>query len=592
MLTLDKSCRELSYYGDKIYFIQQQKKQAQLFCIASGIVKSLLPEGYSVGSAINDYGGRSYCIANNIVFFCNDGDQAIYCFDLKHRTTTLFYAQPHTSFACLQWHVVSNRLLAICQQKQQQCTTQSIVAIDRHARISTLHNNFDYYGDIAIELKTNRVTICAWNQPYMPWDYSQLICGRLTAQHNLQIEKTIDHHSSTVEPLYASNGQLYYQSDHANYWQIYCDDNSCYSLPNSETSQPLWNLGKKHFVVSDRKLYAIATCNGTFSLHSFDRNSTKPPRTLARSLFISDIAASADKVAYVTHFADKTPALNLWHNGTTQNLIASQKTTATVTSQNLRAQNVPFYFHQPQNIANPPLLIMMHGGPTAMTNGAYNQQISNWVELGFAVADINYTGSSGFGRDYRQKIYGNYGKSDVADCITVAQYLRDTGLTHPQYIFIRGNSAGGFTALRVAIESTIFAGVVSRYGIADLASLADNDHFFEKNYTQRLIADKDHFLDRARAVSPINCTESIDVPVMLQHGTADKVVPFEQSQQLAQSLQAQRKTCYFIPIADEGHGFSTTAKDQMQLLEYAFLQNCMHRANPQQQKLLQRYLCD
>jgi dipeptidyl aminopeptidase/acylaminoacyl peptidase len=203
----------------------------------------------------------------------------------------------------------------------------------------------------------------------------------------------------------------------------------------------------------------------------------------------------------------------------------------------------------------PPLIVMSHGGPTAMHTTGLGMGIQWWTSRGFAVAHVNYRGSSGFGRAYRQRLDGVWGVIDVLDCISAARYLAETGRADPQRMAIRGGSASGMTALLAVATSDVFRAAASLYGVMELEALAADTHKFEARYTDGLIGPLPAARERYRERSPINHTATIDVPVILFQGLEDHVVPPSQATAMRDALEARNVTVVYEAFAGEGHGF-------------------------------------
>ncbi|MBO6090671.1 MAG: S9 family peptidase, partial [Acetobacter sp.] len=220
------------------------------------------------------------------------------------------------------------------------------------------------------------------------------------------------------------------------------------------------------------------------------------------------------------------------------------------------------FFYPPANAQvcvpkneRPPMIVWVHGGPTARAQEALSLKIQWWTSRGFAVLEVNYGGSTGFGRAWRERLKGQWGVVDVADCIAACQYLCHTGRVDPKRIAIRGTSAGGMTVLLALAESDLFAAGVSLYGVTDLYALAMETHKFESHYLEGLIGPLPDSEALYRARSPQNVVARIRAPVLLLHGMEDRIVPPEQARQLARALQKSGTYCVLQGFPDEGHGF-------------------------------------
>jgi dipeptidyl aminopeptidase/acylaminoacyl peptidase len=200
-------------------------------------------------------------------------------------------------------------------------------------------------------------------------------------------------------------------------------------------------------------------------------------------------------------------------------------------------------------------MVLSHGGPTAFAAGMYSIGYQFWTSRGFAVLDVNYGGSAGFGRAYRERLRGQWGVVDARDCISGALAMVDQGRAEQRHLLIKGGSAGGYTALRVLTTSTVFTAGISQYGIGDLEALAKDTHKFESRYLDGLIGpypqDRETYLDR----SPINHVDQLAAPILLLQGTEDRVVPPSQAETMAEAARAKGLPVALIMYPGEAHGF-------------------------------------
>ncbi|RMF61034.1 MAG: S9 family peptidase, partial [Calditrichaeota bacterium] len=211
--------------------------------------------------------------------------------------------------------------------------------------------------------------------------------------------------------------------------------------------------------------------------------------------------------------------------------------------------------YQAPNDERPPLIVMMHGGPTSATEARFNLKIQYWTSRGFAVLDVNYRGSTGFGRAYREMLNGLWGIADVEDCVEGATYLSKKGLVDNQRLIIRGSSAGGYTVLAALAFYNVFSAGTCYYGIGDLELLVKETHKFESRYLDKLIGpypeEREKYLQR----SPIHAVDQIDVPIIFFQGLEDKVVPPDQAERMVNGLKARGIPVVYMTFEEEGHGF-------------------------------------
>ncbi|MBO0798736.1 MAG: S9 family peptidase, partial [Blastocatellia bacterium] len=207
----------------------------------------------------------------------------------------------------------------------------------------------------------------------------------------------------------------------------------------------------------------------------------------------------------------------------------------------------------------PPLLVMSHGGPTSAASPTLRLGIQYWTSRGFAVLDVNYGGSTGYGRAYRERLKGNWGVMDVDDCINGAKFLAELGRVDRNRLAITGGSAGGYTTLCALTFRDVFKAGASYYGVSDLAALEVDTHKFESRYTHSLVAPYPERADLYRQRSPINFTDQLKVPVIFFQGLEDKIVPPNQAEMMVEALRAKKLPVAYLTFAGEQHGFRQAA---------------------------------
>jgi dipeptidyl aminopeptidase/acylaminoacyl peptidase len=220
------------------------------------------------------------------------------------------------------------------------------------------------------------------------------------------------------------------------------------------------------------------------------------------------------------------------------------------------------FFYRPKNRdytgpegARPPLIVMSHGGPTSAADSGLNLGIQYWTSRGIAVLDVNYGGSSGFGRAYRRRLDGQWGVTDVDDCFNAARYVVERGLVDKDRLAIRGGSAGGYTTLSALTFRDLFKAGASHYGVSDLEALARETHKFESRYLERLIGPYPAMKERYRERSPINAVERLSCPVIFFQGLDDKVVPPDQATKMVRALRQKKLPVTYLSFPGEQHGF-------------------------------------
>ena len=419
----------------------------------------------------------------------------------------------------------------------------------------------------------------------MPWDSTELWIAELDDLGNVSSSSKIKgfHGESVCDPSWSPEGKLHFVSDASGWWNIYKqDDNEAINITpfEAEFTQPKWGLGSIFYgFTNGNEIFCAFTQKGIWSFGKISRNHVFSKIKLNRE--INDVGRSGLKVSGNqilfsggSHVEQESIFLikgggdlkKLKSSGDYEfpvNLISVPETIDFNTDHDEIAHG---FFYPPKNPEFyapshelPPLIVMSHGGPTGSTSTALNFSMQFWTSRGFAILDVNYRGSTGYGSSYRKSLYGKWGISDVQDCINGADFLSREGRVDKEKLAIRGSSAGGFTTLAVLTFSNKFQVGASYYGISDLEALAIETHKFESHYMDSLIGkypeSKKVYYDR----SPLVHSKLLSCPIILFQGSDDKVVPPNQSQRMANSLEDQGIKVSYTTYEGEGHGFRKPA---------------------------------
>ena len=419
----------------------------------------------------------------------------------------------------------------------------------------------------------------------MPWDSTELWVAELDNLGDVKSCSKIQgfQKESVCDPSWSPEGKLHFVSDVSGWWNIYKqeDDDIINITPfEAEFTQPKWGLGSTFYgFVNKKELFCAFNKKGQWSFGKISHDNVFSDIKFNHE--INDIGRSGVKVhdnqillSAGSHVEQESIFL-INGDGLIDNLrsscsyefsveLISVPETIEFRTENAEIAHGFFYpprnpeFYAPNNEL-PPLLVLSHGGPTGSTSTAFNVAVQFWTTRGFAVLDVNYRGSTGYGSRYRKSLYGKWGISDVQDCINGADFLARDGRVDKEKLAIRGSSAGGFTTLAALTFTNKFQVGASYYGISDLEALAIETHKFESHYMESLIGkypeNKKLYLDR----SPLMHSELLSCPIILFQGSDDKVVPPNQSQRMANSLETQGIKVSYTVYDGEGHGFRKPA---------------------------------
>ena len=598
LITADSvSLDELQLHPSGTYWLERRPDE-QGRCVivkhANGQNHDLIPKPYSARSRVHEYGGGVYCIANNGTYFVNDKDQNIYFYP-TNSTPIAITQNSNCCYADLQFDEYHQRLICVQQQSDACEDKNTLVSIDIHSQaIYTLHSGHDFYASPRISPCGKKLCWLCWNHPDMPWDKTTLWLADID-NHQLTRSKTIQHPESVdvsiFQPEWSPDNHLYFVSDLSGWWNIYrYQDDSIQSVSNEklEFGLPQWIFAQSSYAFTSVNTILCAPIdNGIASLALLNVTSGSLKTIPTEWNSFSSIRAIDDHYSFIAASAKSFPEVINFQSGQSQTLRHSCLTQLdtgyysygrTIHFKTRHNDDAFAIYYAPANkdfLAasddKPPLIVLCHGGPTAMADPSLDMRKQYWTSRGFALLDVNYSGSTGFGRVYRERLNGNWGIRDAEDCCDAAQHLVEMGLADPKRLIIKGGSAGGYTVLCALTFHNTFAAGASYYGIGELESLLADTHKFESRYLDRLLGPYPECKTLYQQRSPINYVERLNCPVIFFQGTEDKVVPKEQAEKMFAALKDKGIPVAYIPFEGEQHGFRKAETIQRALeAEYAF----------------------
>jgi dipeptidyl aminopeptidase/acylaminoacyl peptidase len=413
----------------------------------------------------------------------------------------------------------------------------------------------------------------------MPWDGTELWLADIASNGSLgnQCRVAGNRDESVFQPAFAPDGTLYFVSDRSRWWNL-CRFRSgqieTLAPMEAEFGQPQWIFGMSTYAfASERRIVCAFNREATWRLALLDTETRRMDIIETPFSDIGGIAADHGKAVFVAASPTMPPGVVRLDLTTRRyEILRSSSTTAPDAGYLAAPQTLAYpvsggepahaFYYPPANRdfrapagAKPPLLVLSHGGPTSATSSALNLKLQYWTSRGFAVLDVNYRGSTGYGRDYRLKLEGQWGVADVEDCLAGARYLVERGLADVARLAIRGGSAGGYTTLCALTFHDFFRAGASYYGVSDLESLARDTHKFEARYLDRLIGPYPQRQDLYRSRSPIHHVDRLSCPVIFFQGLDDKVVPPDQTEKMVNALRTKGIPVAYVPLAGESHGF-------------------------------------
>jgi len=437
----------------------------------------------------------------------------------------------------------------------------------------------DFYSSPRLSPDGSCLAWLTWNHPEMPWDGTELWVGELEADGSVGRTEHIagGTDESIFQPEWSPDGVLHFVSDRTGWLNLYrWHERRIEPLfeMEAEFGSPQWVFGLSTYAFeSEDRLVCAYSMDGTWRLASLDAVTHELETIEIPYTEIAYLRAAPGRVVFVGGSPTEPPSVVLLDLSRRQvEVLRRSSKTATDAGYLSMPQAIEFptgvgltahaFFYPPQNrdyVASfgerPPLLVMSHGGPTSAASSTLDLKIQYWTSRGIAVLDVNYGGSTGYGRAYRSRLEGKWGIVDVDDCVNGALHLVERGWADGDRLIIRGGSAGGYTTLSALVFRNVFGAGASYYGISDLEVLTRDTHKFESHYLDRLVGPYPERRDIYRKRSPINFVDQLSSPVIFFQGLEDKVVLPDQAEKIFEAVRANKLPAAYIAFEGEQHGF-------------------------------------
>lgn len=569
---------ELQSVGRAIFFAESDGEANAQVGIkrldVQGESKLMVPPSFNVKSKVYEYGGAAFLGIGQSLFATKESDQLLYRFAPNQQPLPL--TPNGTRHADCIMYPKGSRIICVREDHRQPGEpTASLVAINLNVpgEGDVLVSDHDFISAPTLSPDNRQLAWITWEHPNMPWDNSVLWLGSLDRKgklHNVR-EIVTPKSVSVTQPLFSPNGDLYVVADISNWWNIYRvnqHDKLEAVLPKSaEFAVPDWYLGNHNYAFeSENTLIASYLAGSQAALLRLHLDTGVIDDLAVDFAEISQVIKAGDAVYFVGEKA--TPEKGIYKvTGRGTQLVYAPALTQLDPHFISRARSISFttgdnqqahgYFYAPMNPnyvaphdTRPPLIVMLHGGPTAQASLAYRSDIQYWTSRGFAVLDLNYRGSSGFGRAYRHSLYGKWGQADVEDAVNSARYLVAKGWVDANKLAIRGVSAGGLTAMSSLAFYDVFQAGVSYSGISDFESLAEQTHKFEAGYLDQLVGPYPENKAIYRERSPFYHLEGINEPLLILQGLRSQIVSPKQSLQVYQALKDKGVPTAYVAYPD------------------------------------------
>jgi len=578
---------DLRSVNGRLYWVENvpaRGGEVALWRFSEGVTAQVTPNGANVRTRVHEYGGAPFIAVGDTIYYSQLSDQRLY--ELNHGGAPAPVTPPNYRYAdCIALPGAAKSTAALVCVREDH--TDPVHVRNALVRLplpvagpgEVLFDGSDFVSYPRLSPDGRRLAFITWNHPNMPWDGTELRVAELTgAGLNPSVVVAGGATESVLEPQWAGDGTLYYVSDRSGFWNLYADRGRGAQpiWPRAaEFAAPLWQFGQSNYVLLDddravvcfrergiARLAVVDLKKGTgreldLPYVEFSHLTRVDARNVA-----AVVGASKSLASIVSIDIASGKATTLRTAGESPLRADSISIAVPIDFPSAHGRSAHAFYYAPTNpryraVAGtlPPLLALVHGGPTSQASPALRSSVQFWTRRGIAVVDINYGGSSGYGRAYRQLLKGEWGVVDVEDVIAAVRFLVGTKRADPMRTAISGGSAGGYTVLVALSTSDVFRAGTDRFGVSDMSALARDTHKFESRYVDSLIGP----LPQAQAVydsrSPLNHLDGFKVPVLVLQGADDPVVPPNQSQRIVDALRTRHVPVAYILYPGESHGF-------------------------------------
>ena len=592
--------------GDDTYWIESRPTEKGRNVIVrhtpDGKIVDVNPAPYNARTRVHEYGGGAYCVHQGTVYFTHFTDQRLY----RARPGT--EPEPVTPEGPLRYAdgviTQDGRWMFCVVEDHSQSDQQAVNGIARlnlaNGNVQMLVTGNDFYSSPKLSPDESRLAWLTWNHPNMPWDGTELWVAGIGGEGlSAPVKVAGGVEESIVQPEWLPDGTLLFLSDRSNWWNLYRwseDGQGVVVEMEAEFGYPQWVFGMSSYgIVGPDRIIAAVSREGREQLLEVDvRSGTWQPVEIPFDA-LGSVRTARDWVVFwggssraasgIIRLDLNTHEIAVAPNGRTLRrsldieidlgYLSMPQSIEFPTENGLTAHA---FYYAPQNKdyrapdgERPPLIVFSHGGPTGSTSATFSLSIQYWTSRGFGILDVNYGGSTGYGRAYRQRLNGQWGIVDVDDCVNGAKYLVARGLADGERLAIRGGSAGGYTTLAALTFRKVFKAGASYFGVSDLGALARDTHKFESRYLDNLVGPYPEREDLYQARSPLFHVDKLSTPVIFFQGLEDKVVPPNQAELMVDALRKKGVPVAYVPFEGEQHGFRQAKNIQRALeAEYYF----------------------
>ena len=548
-----------------------------------GSIAELTPDGFNVRTRVHEYGGGACWFHCDTAFCSSFADGRLYRVESRAATPVTPEPPESNSLRYADGEVTPDGDLVVCVRERHEdgAVHNELVAFpaDGSAEPRIVASGHDFYAAPRVSPDGSRLAWLCWDHPRMPWDGTELSVAELASDGTLSGERLMagGADESICQPEWSGDGRLHFVTDRNGWWNLHSEDGALTGLEDGEIGCSAFVLRTRRFAfLGDGRIACVVTRKAIDSLELLDPDTgaLEPAGLDWTSYTPTMLAADGSTVVFAASSPAEPVTVAAWEADSGEQTILHRVVDlgldpaaipapraiefATTDGANAHA----FYYpptsadHEGPDDERPPLQVVCHGGPTGHRAPSLTPAFLYWTQRGIGVVDVNYRGSSGFGRAYRRALDGRWGEIDWQDCVAAARHLAEQGDADPQRTWVEGGSAGGYVVLcALTFDPEAFAAGVSHFGVADVEALATDTHKFESRYLDSLIGPYPEARDVYRARSPVHFADRLERPLLLLQGLDDKVVLPNQAEMMAEVLDRKGIPYAYLPFEGEGHGF-------------------------------------
>ncbi len=580
---------ELWVDGEDLYWLEGRPSEGGRYVIvkrsSDGATSDVIPEGFNARNAVHEYGGGAYAVHKGTIYFANWNDQRLYRVTPGSQPEAIT-EEPEIPrgdrYADLDISPDGNFIACVRERhhKDREADNELVVIpADGSSEPTVIATGKDFYSSPRISPSGDAIAWTSWDHPNMPWDGTELWSATFKSDGSIAFETQIagGTEESIIQPEWSPGGLLHFISDCSGWWNLHSwRDGAAVNLLDEQfdAGGPSWAFRFATYCFRDDGSSLIRKSDGASG--ALVHVGASGGRTGATDIPYSDISyltPAGDSSYFIGASPTRQPEIVRTELESGSIEVIKSSSSVEVDSEYISVpEPISFpttddgtahaYHYRPKNAdftgetdELPPLMVICHGGPTGSTSASLSLMTQYWTSRGVAVVDVNYRGSTGYGREYRNALREKWGIYDSDDCIAAADYLAKQGLADPKRTVIRGGSAGGYTTINALTFHSVFAAGAAYYGVADLGVFLGDTHKFESRYLDSLIGPYPEQKQRYHDRSAINFTDQLSAPMIIFQGLEDKIVPPSQAEIMVKGLEENGIMYAYVPFEGEQHGF-------------------------------------